>query len=102
MTLTSKQRQYLRALAHPLKPLVQVGAKGFGDGLFAQVGEQLAAHELIKVRFNTESPVKPAEVAAELAQRTSSELVQRIGRVVVLYRRRAKNQKIVLPEPPAR
>jgi RNA-binding protein len=101
MTLTSKQRQYLRGLAHPLKPLVQVGSKGFGDSLFAQVGEQLAAHELIKVRFNTDSAVHPVEAAAELAQRTSSELVQRTGRVVVLYRRRDKKPTIVLPAAPA-
>src|SRR5690606_36905865 len=74
MTLTPKQKQYLKALAHPLKPLVQVGTKGMGEGLFEQIATQLAAHELIKVRFNTESAVEPDEVAGELATRTQSEL----------------------------
>lgn len=97
MTLTPKQRQYLKALAHPLKPLVQVGAKGIGDNLFEQVGTQLLAHELVKIRFNTESAVEPAAVADELATRTASHLVQKKGRTLVLYRRRDQNPTIVLP-----
>jgi len=97
MTLTPKQKQHLKALAHPLKPLVQVGAKGIGAGLFEQVALQLAVHELIKVRFNTECAVEPAEVAAELAKRTSSHLVQKQGRTLTLYRRRDKAPTIVLP-----
>jgi len=97
MTLTPKQKQYLKALAHPLKPLVQVGAKGIGEGLFEQIATQLAAHELVKVRFNTESAVEPAEVAAEFAKRTTSHLVEKKGRTLVLYRRRDKQPTIVLP-----
>ena len=97
MTLTTKQKQYLKALAHPLKPLVQVGAKGMGEGLFEQIETQLAAHELIKLRFNTESAVEPAEVAAELATRTRSQLVEKKGRTLVFYRERAQHPTIVLP-----
>lgn len=97
MTLTPKQKQYLKALAHPLKPLVQVGAKGMGDGLFEQVATQLVAHELIKIRFNTESAVEPADVADELATRTDSQLVQKKGRTLVLYRPRDREPVIVLP-----
>jgi RNA-binding protein len=97
MKLTPKQKQYLKALAHPLKPLVQVGAKGIGDSLVEQVAEQLEIHELIKMRFNTESAVEPGAVALELASRTSSELVEKKGRTLVLYRRRDKNPSIVLP-----
>ena len=97
MTLTPKQKQYLKALAHPLKPLVQVGSKGMGEGLFEQVATQLGAHELIKIRFNTESAVEPADVADELAKRTESHLVQKKGRTLVLYRRRDQHPTIVLP-----
>jgi len=97
MTLTPKQKQYLKALAHPLKPLVQVGTKGMGEGLFEQIATQLAAHELIKVRFNTESAVEPDEVAGELATRTQSELVQKQGRTLVLYRRRDRHPTIEFP-----
>ncbi|HEU5075848.1 MAG TPA: ribosome assembly RNA-binding protein YhbY [Polyangiaceae bacterium] len=101
MTLTPKQKQYLKALAHPLKPLVQVGAKGIGDSLFEQVGTQLLAHELVKIRFNTESAVEPAAVADEVATRTDSHLVQKKGRTLVLYRRREQNPTIVLPNAKA-
>jgi RNA-binding protein len=97
MTLSSKQRQYLKALAHPLKPLVQVGAKGIGDAVVRQIGEQLGAHELVKVRFNTECGVDPSEVAEDLAGQTRSELVQKKGRTLVLYRARPKQPTIVLP-----
>ncbi|HEY6723543.1 MAG TPA: ribosome assembly RNA-binding protein YhbY [Polyangiaceae bacterium] len=97
MTLTPKQKQYLKALAHPLKPLVQVGAKGIGEGLFEQVATQLVAHELIKIRFNTESAVEPGEVSDELATRTDSQLVEKKGRTLVLYRRRDHAPSIELP-----
>ena len=97
MQLTSKQRQSLKALAHPLKPVVQVGTKGVGEGLVKQVAEQLSAHELIKVRFNTESPIEPSSAAPDLCERTQSQFVQLQGRTLVLYRRREKHPKIVLP-----
>lgn len=102
MTLTAKQKQYLKALAHPLKPLVQVGNKGIGEGLIQQIAEQLRAHELIKVRFNTESAVKPAAVAEQLASSTTSEVVQQLGRTLVLYRRHDKAPKIQLPRQTGR
>ena len=52
MELTAKQKQYLRGLAHPQKPLVQIGTKGIQDSVVEQISEQLSAHELVKVRFN--------------------------------------------------
>src|SRR5690606_8712572 len=47
MSLTAKQKQYLKGLAHGLEPVVQVGSKGISDGLIVQIREQLVAHELI-------------------------------------------------------
>jgi RNA-binding protein len=96
--LTAKQKQYLRSLAHPQKPLVQIGTKGIPDSVVEQISEQLSAHELIKVRFNTESSVEPADVAGELTSRTKSQLVQSSGRVLVLYRRHDEKPKIELPK----
>jgi RNA-binding protein len=98
MELTPKQKQHLRALAHSLKPLVQIGTKGIADNLVLQINDQLLAHELIKVRFNSESSVEPADVAAELVLRTRSQLVQQSGRVLVLYRRHDEKPKIELPK----
>ena len=97
MTLSAKQKQYLKALAHPLKPLVQIGTKGIGDTVIEQIETQLLAHELIKVRFNTESAVEPADAMEELTVRTKSELVQKTGRILILYRRHDEKPKIALP-----
>ena len=100
MELTAKQRQYLRGLAHAQKPLVQIGSKGIGDGVVEQIRDQLAAHELVKVRFNSESAVEPEEVAADLALQTKSQLVQQSGRVLLLYRRHDQKPTIALPKGP--
>jgi RNA-binding protein len=94
--LNGKQTQFLRALAHPLKPLVQVGSKGISDTLIQQISEQLVAHELIKVRFNTES-VDPAEVVDDVLERTKCELVQKLGRTLILYKRHEESPKLELP-----
>jgi RNA-binding protein len=98
MSLTAKQKQYLKGLAHGLEPVVQVGSKGISDGLIDQIRDQLVRHELIKVRFNTESAIEPAECAEELATRTKSELVQKMGRMLVFYRRHDEKPKIELPK----
>ena len=98
MELTAKQKQHLRSLAHSQKPLVQIGTKGIPESVIEQISEQLSAHELIKVRFNTESSVEPADVVGELTSRTKSHLVQSSGRVLVLYRRHDEKPKIELPK----
>ena len=98
MELTAKQRQYLRGLAHSQKPVVQIGSKGVGESVFEQIRAQLQAHELIKVRFNTESAVEPADAAPEVLSQTKSLLVQQSGRVLTLYRRREQKPTIELPK----
>jgi RNA-binding protein len=96
--LTAKQKQFLKSKAHGLDPVVQVGSKGISDPLIEQIREQLGAHELIKIRFNTESAVDPAESAELLAERTRSQVVQKTGRVLVLYRRHDEKPGIELPK----
>jgi RNA-binding protein len=95
--LDSKQRGALRALAHHLEPVVQVGKAGATEGVLAQIREQLAAHELIKVRFAREAPQAAAEAAVEIAAATRSHVVQTAGRVLSLYRRHDHKPKIQLP-----
>lgn len=97
-TLTSKQKQYLKGLAHPLSPLVLIGKEGITDALAEAVEAALAHHELIKVRVLDTSPVKRKECGAALAGALHAAVVQEIGRVVVLYRRHAEKPKIVLPK----
>jgi RNA-binding protein len=96
--LTVKQRQFLRSLAHSQKPVVQIGTKGMGEGVIEQIRAQLEAHELIKVRFNTECAVEPGDVSADIVQQTRSHLVQHSGRILTLYRRHNQKPKIELPK----
>jgi len=95
--LTSKQRRHLRGLAHHLDPVVLVGAKGITDQVEKAVTAELESHELIKVRIHRDAPVGTKIGGAELAEACGAELVQTIGRMAVLYRRREKDPEIQLP-----
>lgn len=97
VALTSKQRAYLRGLAHHLNPSAMVGAAGVTGPVLKKVMFELEQHELIKVKF-VEAPVAAKEAAEALATSATAELVQRVGHVVVLYKRRAKEPEIELPK----
>ncbi len=96
MPLTSAQRAHLRGLAHKLDAVVLVGAAGVTEAVIAKVSAELENHELIKVKVN-EAPETADEAGALLAEATRSELVQRIGHIAVLYRRRKRDPEIRLP-----
>ena len=97
MNLTGKQRRHLRALGHHLEPVVQVGKNGYTEGVVAAVSDALEQHELIKVRLGTECPDDRHEVAERLGPETSAEVVQVLGRTLLLYKRHPKEPKIELP-----
>src|SRR5690348_11130931 len=84
--LTGKQRRHLRALAHELKPIVQVGKDGIDDGLVKAVDRALTDHELIKIKIGEGAGLDRHEAADEIAAQTRSEVAQVLGNVVVLYR----------------
>ncbi|SFU94024.1 ribosome assembly RNA-binding protein YhbY [Alicyclobacillus macrosporangiidus] len=98
-TLTGKQIRTLRALAHHLRPVVQVGKAGVTAGVIEQVEEVLEAQELIKVSVLDTSPLERDEVGDILVEETGASWVQSIGRTVVLYRRSRENPQIQLPPP---
>ena len=83
--LTSKQRKNLEKLAHDLQPVVIVGGAGVTDGVISMVDNSLAAHELIKVKFN-EYKDEIRELTAELCEKTDATLVRIIGFTVILFR----------------
>lgn len=99
MPLTSRQRAHLRGLAHHVDPVVLVGDAGLSDAIFTKVDAELKNHELIKVRV-ADGPVPVEEAAPQLAERCRAELVQIIGRMVVLYRAPKKDPKIKIPREP--
>ena len=98
MSLSGKQRRYLRGLGHNLEPIVQLGKLGLTDAVTAAVDTALDEHELIKVRIGTECPDDRHEVAERLAPSVKSEIAQVLGRTLLLWRKRPKDSKIQLPK----
>ena len=88
--LTSKDRAKLKAVASTTETILQVGKGGVGEALVKQVDDALAARELVKLRALETAPEEPGELAARLAEATGAEVVQVIGRRLVLYRRHPK------------
>lgn len=96
--LTSKQRAYLRSLAVNEDTILMVGKSGMGPEVVKQADDALEKRELIKGRVLPESsPMTSREAAEAIAQETGSDVVQVIGSRFVLYRKKKKDPKIVLP-----
>jgi RNA-binding protein len=97
MQLSEKQRRHLKGLAHPLKPVILMGNAGLTDAVVEATREALGAHELIKVRLPGLDREERDAALSQLADRTGSAMVTRIGHVAVLYRRHPDLPRIVLP-----
>src|SRR5690606_21999248 len=95
--LTGKQRRHLRALAHGLRPIVQIGKDGIDAGLVKAADQALADHELIKVKVAEGAGLDRHEAADELAAQTHSEVAQVLGNIVLLYRPDPEEPQIKLP-----
>ena len=89
--LTSKQRKILEKAAHDLQPIVIVGGAGMTDGVVQMTENSLAAHELIKVKFN-EYKEEKHELTDELCQKCNATLVRIIGNIAILYREAEKEE----------
>lgn len=98
--LTGFQKRSLRAQAHGLSPLVQVGAAEVSDAVRAALEQALLDHELVKVRMNQPSDKKAQ--ARALAEATGAALCGLVGHTAILYRPHPERPRIVLPERPAR
>lgn len=97
MALTSKQRQFLKGLAHPLAPVVRIGRGGASTSVIEETKRSLAAHELIKVRIDTDDAAQRQTLAEELARACDAELAGSIGKLAILYRARDEKPEIKLP-----
>ena len=98
MALSERQKKHLRGLAHALHPLVLVGQKGLTPGVAAERARALEHHELVKLRVRAGSREERDAILAELARRTASEFVYRIGNVGLFYKKNSTLQKILLPD----
>lgn len=98
--LPGKQLRHLRALAHDLKPTVQIGKGGFSDAVRAQIDQALSDHELIKVKVGSEAPLDVEELSALSSAALGAHVAQMVGATLVLYRKHPKKPKITLPRVP--
>jgi RNA-binding protein len=96
--LSEKQKKYLRRLAHPMSPIVMLGNAGLTLGVAQELDRALNDHELVKVSARVGERTARDAALDDLAVKTSSEIVQRIGNVGVFYRRSAQMPKILLPD----
>ena len=97
--MTTKQRAYLKGLAMNIDPIFQVGKASLTPELTKGLDEALEKRELIKVSVLNNCMDDPREIAAVVAERTRSEVVQVIGKKIILYKEgKDKNKKIELPK----
>ena len=95
--MTSKQRAYLKSLASNLNAIFQVGKSSLTPELTKAIGEAFNNNELIKISVLKNCADDPNEIADTVAERTHSQVVQVIGKKIILYKPDRDNPKIVLP-----
>ncbi|WP_100333391.1 ribosome assembly RNA-binding protein YhbY [Bacillus alkalisoli] len=95
--LKGKQKRFLRAQAHHLDPIFQVGKGGVNENMIKQIADALEARELMKISILQNCDEDRHTVAEELATGTKAELVQVIGNTIVLYKESRENKRIQLP-----
>lgn len=96
--LTSRQRAVLRSLAQTIRPVLQIGHEGVTDRVARTVEDALNRRELLKVRILDTAPGTAQELGESLvAGIPDAQLVQVIGRTLVVFRRHPENPEITLP-----
>ncbi len=91
--LSKQQRLELKAQAHHLNPVVMVGQKGLTDSVIQETDTALRAHELIKVRVFGDDRHERIAICDELCAATGAQLVQHIGKLLVLYRKNEETEQ---------
>ena len=97
MALNVKQRKHLKALAHHLKPVVQVGNAGITAAVIKEIELALGHHELLKIRLPGVAREARTEMLKKICAATAADAVQEIGRMAVIYRS-AEKPRLKLPE----
>ena len=92
--ISAKQRSYLKSLANPMKPMVQIGKEGMNERVIAQLNEILDAHELVKISILENAVLDAKETAVEICRICRAEFVQAIGNRFTIYRKNHDNPKI--------
>ena len=94
--LNGKQKRYLRALAVNEKALFQIGKDGLSENLLISLKQALAKREMLKIAVLKSCEIPENELIIDLLALTGSELVQNVGRQIIIYKR-SKEKVIDLP-----
>ncbi len=95
--MTSKQRAYLKSLASTMDPIFQIGKGSVTPEVIEAISEAFNNRELLKIAVLKNCMDDPKAIAQVVAERTRSQVVQVIGKKIVLYKPDKKNPKIILP-----
>ncbi|PID42990.1 MAG: ribosome assembly RNA-binding protein YhbY [Proteobacteria bacterium] len=90
MSLTSDKKKHYRAIAHNLKPVLLIGDKGVSESLVTELDRALHDHELIKIKINPGDRDDRKRIIDDIICKSGAELVQSIGKTVVLFRKADK------------
>ena len=93
--LSVQDKKRLRGLGHKLKPVITVGTGGLSSSLLAEFESSLEHHELMKIRVNTGNRDERDAAIRALCEHSGAQLVQRVGNVGLLFRKKDKNSKFV-------
>jgi RNA-binding protein len=91
--LTNPQKKQLKGLASTLDTKYQVGKNEITDTLISMLDKALIAHELIKIDVMKNAPSPIMELALDLASKLNAEIVQIVGRVIILFRQNKEKEK---------
>lgn len=90
MKLTTADRKKYRTIGHQLDPIVTISENGISEGVINELNRALFDHELIKVKLAIADREARDEVARVVAAEARAEIVQKIGKVIILLRRNSK------------
>ena len=96
--LSTEQRRHLRGLAHHLKPVITIGAKGLTAAVAEETQRALEHHQLLKIKVATGDREERGAIIAELCKQMDATLVAKIGMTATLYKPDPENPKIALPD----
>ena len=97
MKLSESQKKYLRGLGHQLKPVITVADAGLSASVMKEFESSISRHELIKVRIRSADRGTRDTLIGDLCQQGSSQLIQRIGNVALIYRANPDETRVKLP-----
>jgi RNA-binding protein len=97
MNLNKKQIQYLKGVAHSLKPIVLLGNNGLTEAVVAEIDFALNHHELIKVKIPTDNKETKELIVEAICRETNSTKIQVIGKTLIIYRQ-SEEHKIRIPK----